>query len=156
MHFHQSSQKVCITQMCPLCVEDDGGARQIGTYLQEDWNLTLIHKFWSFPAVSHGWRPHRGGWRWCFVFGQHNEHLSNKQQYNHVQSRAIISAFEVNSNNIQYMKTNSFSFKKQNHCSCTVLQMNDWATSNSKMKDFLPVFVQRKLIMKRHWSVKSQ
>lgn len=73
--WRKSPVELCLAQMCPLGSEDDGGARRIGNLLQEarkfDWNVTLIHKIWSFPAATRCWRWSGGGERRsCFVWNQ--------------------------------------------------------------------------------------
>lgn len=152
--FWKSPVELCQTQMCPLCWEDDGGTRQIRNRLQEarkfDENVTWFMKsanFLQWLAADVCVEEEDGG----VVSSDISWRELVEQQHNYVQSWDVISSSQVNYNNVHYMSTNGL----LNHGSWTTLQMNDWVTSNSEMKDFLLIRIQRKLIMRHHWSVKN-
>ncbi len=100
--WRKSPVELCLTQMCPLCSWDDGGARQIRNRLQEarkfDWNVTLIHKIWD-SLLTFAW-----GRRMEELFGLTSAGvhlLSNNITMS--RARGVISSSEVNYNNVHYM-----------------------------------------------------
>lgn len=134
LQWRKSPVELCLTQMCPLRSQDDGGTRQIRNRLQEvrkfDWTGTLIHKIWQFPAVTRTDVSVEEDGGVCWFWQQLTPLIV--QQHNHVQGRGVNLFVWVNQKNINQQTLDVMAAQQPCHI---------WTTSNFGMKDFKLVWV---------------